>query len=83
MDSSPKLWPKIKKDHEKNTHGNGNAKFKSPSLRTQRNTVDFDFFIYLFIFYPLQTIGAAYVAKKMTVGKKYVTLGIWVSRSLS
>lgn len=23
------------------------------------------------------TIGAAYVAKKMTVGKKYVTLGIW------
>ena len=29
MDSSPKLWPKIKNDHEKNTHGNGNAKFKS------------------------------------------------------
>lgn len=50
MDSSPKLWPKIKKDHEKNTHGNGNAKFKSTSLRTQRNTVDFDFF-YLFIYF--------------------------------
>ena len=42
MDSSPKLWPKIKNDHEKNTHGNGRAKFKSTSLRTQRNTVDFD-----------------------------------------